>query len=296
MSPSSPRRPWIEAIVAALLGLVLFIFDDIWPHTSRSEPILSVWTEWLELAVLSLGLGLLAWFAFRYHHLRARMLADRLIWQRNQRFAVLGRLAGSVAHEIRNPLHNARLLVEALAEPDGEHRSELLQRLEGNLGRIDRAVDLVYLLARPSGDGQRETVDLTTLLRLVVDDLPGDLLVAAVSLALPNEAMASSAADRLRIILDNLIRNAAQAAQAQGQQANISLEAQPHGWRIRVANPGIAPPWLIDPSAPIPPGGGGLGLGLSISRQLAEQLGHPLSLRQQGTMVVAELDVVEIES
>lgn len=295
MRPPPLRQPWIEAAVAAVLGLVLFFFDDVWPHATRSEPILSSWTEWLELAVLSLGLGLLAWFAFRFHRLREQMLADRILWQRDERFAVLGRLAGSVAHEIRNPLHNARLLVEALAEPDAAAHPELLTRLGDNLGRIDRAVDLVYLLARPGGDGQREIVDLVALLRRVVEDLPRGL-VSTVALMLPSEAIGNSAADRLRIILDNLVRNAAQAAQAQGQQASVTLESHPQGWRIRIVNPGLAPLWLIDASAPVPPGGGGLGLGLSISRQLADQLGHPLRLQQQGTDVVAELDVVEMIS
>lgn len=284
------RQPWIQSLVAMLIGMGFFFLDEVYQHHATGEPFLESWTEWLELGLMSPGLGFAAWYLFSYRWLREDILHQEIERQRDERFLVLGRLAGSMAHEIRNPLHNAHLIVEALeiTPPDDRNHRDLARRLRENLGRIDSAVDLIYQLVRRRGDPARETIDLAHLLRQAARDLPTEQ-AAQLRFDLPPTFPIATAPDRLRIIIGNLLRNGLDAAGA--EQVDLILSGDPTHWQLQVRNPGTAPPWLIDASQPVPSGGGGLGLGLAISRQLADQLALDLSFHQLGTIVVARLFV-----
>ncbi len=86
--------------------------------------------------------------------------ADALELRANK-LDLLERLADNLAHEIKNPLHsmviNLEVLKRRIARSEGEGTGEML-RYAGILGeeiaRVNRHVEFLLRLARPSGDGR----------------------------------------------------------------------------------------------------------------------------------------------
>jgi signal transduction histidine kinase len=82
-----------------------------------------------------------------------RLERDRLrgLHQAEQ-LAMAGQLAATVAHEVRNPLTAIRSAVQYVLESssDWEHKRGLLQRILGEVDRIERTIGEVLALSRPS--------------------------------------------------------------------------------------------------------------------------------------------------
>ncbi len=77
----------------------------------------------------------------------------------SEKWAVLGKLAASVAHEIRNPLVAIRSLVELIGEEVIGDQKEHVNVILGEVHRLNRVVAELLSLVRPE-KAQREVVDL----------------------------------------------------------------------------------------------------------------------------------------
>jgi signal transduction histidine kinase len=102
--------------------------------------------------LFALALGLIA-VAVTYSIVmlrRVRTLSTEI--ERQRRLAYLGEIAGSLAHEIRNPLNtinmNIQLLDEQLPETD-ENSSAKLSRIRNEVGRLDGILTSFLRFARP---------------------------------------------------------------------------------------------------------------------------------------------------
>jgi two-component system sensor histidine kinase PilS (NtrC family) len=125
--------------------------------------------------------------------------------ERNQRskLAAMGRLTGSIAHEIRNPLaaikHAADLLAEDVDDPGGQR---LVSIVRDNAVRINQIVEDVLALAR-ADRAQPMALALDQLAREVIGEMNEG----------PAVQVSGSARGRfdplhLRLTLHNLVRNA----------------------------------------------------------------------------------------
>ena len=85
--------------------------------------------------------------------------------QRAQRLAALGRLAGGLAHEIRNPLGITRAAAQMLQREVGEHATlgEYTQVIQAEIDRVDRLIEQLLAYARPIPIA-RGPVDVVALL------------------------------------------------------------------------------------------------------------------------------------
>jgi two-component system phosphoglycerate transport system sensor histidine kinase PgtB len=285
-------RSWIAACGAAALGLGLYRFDN-WYEAMDSSWVKS-FLDAFEVCLMGPGTGLLTWLVMeRSRHLDISH-RQRLELERNQRFSQLGRIAASVAHEVRNPLHNLRLISEGLrAESASPPVAALLTRLEVNLERLNQATMLAYELARPAralDETEATDIDLPTL----VDDV---IVETALRLARPcpidhrRPDVAVTVRGRepaLRIVLGNLVRNAIEA----GVGAPISVDYQraAESWTILLANSGALEPRLLaDAGAHPSTKPDGLGVGLSISRHLLPGLSARLEFTSNVGIVTARL-------
>ncbi|MCK6487200.1 MAG: hypothetical protein L6R48_02460 [Planctomycetes bacterium] len=278
---ASTRRSWYCAALAGLLGLGLWCFDDLY-HWLLPEDHWGVYVAGgFELLLMGPGLAAAAFMA-------SELLARRVAEERTRRFSALGVVSASVAHEVRNPLHNLRLLLdEAVAEGTLAGDGELHQRLAANVERIRQAVDLVYCLARTEPQAApAEPCDLVELL--------GECLAAEAAqgrplpLTLPaGPAPVAVEPALVRLVLGNLLRNA-RAALVGDAAVAVRLEREPAAWLLELANPGRLPPDAgRGPLGSAKPDG--LGLGLFISRQLAESVRGSLEMCGRDGLVVARL-------
>jgi signal transduction histidine kinase len=254
--------------------------------------------------------GLLATVAVLGRQVR-RYEAER---NHREQLVQLGEAARTLAHEIRNPLSAIRLQTAVLRRRvDGTSGDEdalpagtvppQLDILDEEVGRIDALISQVReFLQDPKG--APETIELGGFLT----GLPPRFSFA-VRVDLRCECPCPVRFDhhRLYSVLANVIRNAAEAAEATGDAApteaepvELSLERRRDTLVIRVADRG---PGLPEPGAPerafdpfFTRKHGGFGIGLAVSRRFVEAAGGRISLRNRddapGAACIIELPEV----
>ena len=200
--------------------------------------------------------------------------------ERAQHLAALGEMSAVLAHEIRNPLAtvkgNAQLLVEELAPGGSERARAKATRVVEEATRIERITSDLLDFVR-QGPLEVAPVELGALVRLALQDtVPAERL----RLSVPEAPVTLSLdASRLRQVIENVARNAAQAGEGP-VEADLTVRGHEVALTIRDHGPGIAAgqeerifePFVTTRTR-------GTGLGLAIARRLAERQGGTLVAR-----------------
>lgn len=212
---------------------------------------------------------------------------------RNERLAVLGQLAGGVAHQLRNPLgaiQNAAALLRH--GPVDEEQSEVLGMIDEEVARADRTIAALLDYARVRPPQARRV----TMVDLVEEVLDQELIPESIELSIvasPTlEAMIDSA--QVQIALGNLVRNAIEAMPDGGR---LSVKVLHVNDRVEVSvgdtGDGVLPevvPRLFEPLVTTKVDGSGLGL--CTARNLIENQGGRIGYRpgkNGGACFVVEL-------
>src|SRR5713101_8301700 len=195
---------------------------------------------------------------------------------RRERLATMGHLAGSVSHELRNPLGVIKNSVYYLkmVVPEDERVRKHLSILEREVATATRIITGMLDFARTTPT-TRVPTDLNDLVRDEFYRLRvPDLILFELALT-ENLRPAIVDPDRISIILNNLISNALQ-AMPEGGAMSLRTRSLPDGLEITVADTGsgIAPDHLERIFEPLfTTKSKGIGLGLSLARRLAEANG-----------------------
>jgi PAS domain S-box-containing protein len=209
-----------------------------------------------------------------------------------EQFAAIGRMAARVAHEINNPLagiSNSFQLIKG-AIPEAHPHHAYVGRIEKEIARIARIVRQMLDLYRPEKESPAEFL-LDEVLRDVVSFLEITAKSRGVRISI------ESADPQLRLfvqeawlrqILFNLVQNAVDASQASSGEIRIQTRVDAERVCILVEDHGggIAPevlPRLFEPffTTKRNPNRPGLGLGLSVSRNLALAMGGEIQVESQ---------------
>jgi signal transduction histidine kinase len=258
-----------------LFGLALVMAIGLYPLsrsiTRRLEHLAEGARRWgagdLAHRVPVVGKDEIALLAERFNHTAAAL--EALLAQERQMLA-------TASHELRSPLARVRMAVELLAEePDPNRRGELAHRSAEDIAELDALVEELLLTARTqAGVPQRPftEVDLLALVRAEAQSVGAQ--VAGEPVVLSCEPA----------MIKRLVRNLLVNAQLHGQGGAIRAEIQRSGAQVVLAveddGPGVpesererifAP--FYRPPGPRPPGDTGLGLGLSLVRQVARYHG-----------------------
>ena len=222
--------------------------------------------------------------------------------RRQDRLAAIGRMAASIAHEIRNPLAAMRGSIQMLrSEMDNSDPSqtELMEIILRESDRLNGIITDFLTYARPR-TLVRARVDIGDLLHQTFALMRHSPEIAAnqsIVEELPGEPLFAEADEgQLKQVFWNLARNALQ-AMPQGGTLRATLEKNSDN-RLRIAfsdtGRGMSPEQVDRLFEPFSSTTGGTGLGLSIVYQIIRDHGGTINVRSrvgQGTTITLELPV-----
>jgi signal transduction histidine kinase len=208
----------------------------------------------------------LRWLLARTRRLKAAKIQE-------ERWAALGRLAGMIAHDLRNPLTAIRCQAGLLRdeELDGAARDRPVRAILEQAERMGRTIDELLLFAKPQdGRGSLRPYALSALAASVQEAFAAACEAAGVRLrtSLAYEGPLWIRPPQVYRVLENLVGNAVDAA-GKGGEVLVASELAGTGQAvIRVADSGPGIPDSIRRTLFQPfvtrgkPGGTGLGLAI----------------------------------
>jgi two-component system sensor histidine kinase PilS (NtrC family) len=221
--------------------------------------------------------------------------------RRQDRLAAIGRMAASIAHEIRNPLAAMRGSIQMLhSEMDSDSaQTELMEIILRESDRLNQIITDFLSYARPRSLTPAR-VDVGDLMHQTFALMRHSPEIAAnqnIVEELPNEALFAEADEgQLKQVFWNLARNALQ-AMPDGGTLRATLEINSDD-RLRIAftdtGRGMSPEQVEHLFEPFSSTTGGTGLGLSIVYQIIRDHGGTINVRSrvgQGTTITVELPV-----
>ena len=236
-----------------------------------------------------------------------RNIQDALI--ESEKLAVTGRLAASIAHEIRNPLDTVVSLLYLLRTESSEvKRSEYIQLAEDELRRVSEiATNTLRFYHDPGGT---TPFDLAELAGTVVKLFQGRIVTSGVTVQsiIPDGVLVSAPQGELRQVIANLVGNALDAMPDGGRLVLRVRKFMNHRTgklcvRLTVADTGIGmPPEVLSrvfEAFYTTKGAGGNGLGLWLSLEIMKKCGSSMRVRSavnRGTVFHLSLEGAQPQS
>ena len=219
--------------------------------------------------------------------------------RRQDRLAAIGRMAASIAHEIRNPLAAMRGSIQMLrSEMDNDSsQAELMEIILRESDRLNQIITDFLSYARPRSLTQAR-VDVGDLLHQTFALLRHSPEIGpnqTVAEELPPEPIFAEADEgQLKQVFWNLARNALQAMPSGGTLRATLKENSDNRLRISFSDTGrgMSPDQVEHLFEPFSSTTGGTGLGLSIVYQIIRDHGGTINVRSregQGTTITIEL-------
>ncbi|HUL78064.1 MAG TPA: MASE1 domain-containing protein [Vicinamibacteria bacterium] len=228
------------------------------------------------------------------------------------RVSTIGEMTTSIAHELNQPLAailaNAQTARRILSGPTSAESRREVQDIVEDIIEDDRRAGEVIRGVRDllrKGEGARQDLDVSALVRGVIKLLGNDLMLRGVTIRpeLAEEALVTHGDPvQLQQVLLNLLVNALEAvADAEGERrVAIRTERAPGGMaRVSVedSGPGLPPPvrsQIFKPFFTTKPRG--MGMGLAIARSILEAHGGAIAIddRPRGACFAFTVPLVEV--
>lgn len=207
------------------------------------------------------------------------------------KMAALGNLSAGISHELNQPLaaiqQRLYLLEDAEKKQNRANIRRQIDRISGLVERMSVAIKHLKRFARRS-EYKRESLNFAPLLNNAIAILRGKIDLPEINLTLDKScAKAVVLGDQILIeqVLINLLSNAVDAILETDRAGDISVVAilRAKTVRIEISDTGaglgqLTPDEAIDPFVTTKEIGAGLGLGLSISYNIAKDMGGDLRL------------------
>lgn len=218
------------------------------------------------------------------------------------RLASTGKMAASVAHEIKNPVAGVLGALQVFdgETPEGDPRKEILAEMKLQLERVDRAVNDLLSYARPTPP-VFEQFSINRLIEKTVSLLSQQVNGKPITISTDltgEEITLCGDKKQIQQLLWNLMLNGLQAIETSGN-LTVSLSREDSLVRIDISDSGKGiPPELHDRIFKpfFTSKYKGTGLGMTISKRIVEQHHGSISVSSQagkGTMVTIVLPALQ---
>jgi two-component system sensor histidine kinase HydH len=292
LPPQERIRPPPEAIPPPEFGFrntldqEQYLYIDVThPAYWRTQTLTAIIFPFCELIFLALI------FLVRRLYLKNQEYGERIEAQKN--LVVLGTAAGTLAHEIKNPLLSIRLQTGILKKLSPEKGREELAIINEEVDRLSALIYRVNDFLRDAV-GQREALNTSGLLEETARRLCGRNILTGEAV---RDGMILMDPDRARSVFENLIRNALESGgPPEAVEAAITRKANGRLIiNILDRGQGIAPgdlgrvfdPFFTRKST-------GTGIGLCISKRFVEAAGGTITVEnREGGGALVRLNVPE---
>jgi len=148
----------------------------------------------------------------------------------SEKWAVLGRLAASVAHEIRNPLVSIRSLAEVLGEDLSGEQLQHIRVVIGEVDRLNKVVEQLLNLARPEATNLRRAnlIDILEEILLLIRHEAHRHKVDLQRVWFPNPVYVKIDTEKMKQAFLNVMLNAIQSMDQGGTLTVRVREATEH--------------------------------------------------------------------
>ncbi len=227
-----------------------------------------------------------------------RSLEQRM--RENERLAAVGRMAGGVAHEVRNPLSSIKGLALLLKNkfPVGSQEQATAELLIQETERMNRTITEMLSFTRPSVLNL-ERIDLRSLVETSMTLIYAEATDNNIDITLecaPDLLPIIADRDRIQQVLMNVLINAMQVMDEGGELVitlNNLEEAEKVELKVHDTGPGIEPELLSQVFYPyFTTKQAGTGLGLAISQKIIADHGGTIEMESEsgnGTTVIIQL-------
>jgi len=207
-----------------------------------------------------------------------RQLEQKLAGQ--ERLAAMGRMAAMLAHEIRNPLQSIGQAVEILSDGQSPKRREVGNIMREEVQRLDHLVSDMLDYAKPLYP-KPESTAISDVIHAAIKQVDAQGHMDIHLDCSINELKID--ASHLRLVLDNLLRNAMRASPA---VASICVRMTGDGqWKLEVEDEGGGVPEAMKQHVFEPFVSGksdGAGLGLATVWQVCQSNGWKITVADSG--------------
>ncbi len=246
--------------------------------------------------------GLVGALVDRENKVKRQQENTQLELERSYHLSLVGQMAASVAHEIKNPLASIKGASEILIDDQTSpaDKREFQGIVSKEIKRIDSTVEEFLQFARPK-EVKRAKLDLSAALQHSVRQIAPQIAVQGVKLAewIEPDLFIMGDQEKIHQVAINLILNAAQAS-ATGSTVGVLLRKLPGGWvELLVRDQGrgieakelgrVFEPFFTTKSS-------GTGLGLAIVKSIVEAHAGTIEMSSQvgkGTQVQIKLPLLE---
>ena len=222
---------------------------------------------------------------YQYIAIRADITARKAAEERlaqQAALARLGQMAAVVAHEVKNPLAGIKGAMQVLMSrrPAGDMEAVVMGDIVARIDALNELIQDLMMFARPRPPRLSE-VNLRHVIDEAIVMLRRDPFGSALTIAIEGESGdITGDADLIRATLLNLLLNAAQAMNGEGQ-VRVTTAVRDGNWTVEIADNGPGVPTeireqILEPFFTTKARGGGLGL--PIARRVAELHGGGLVL------------------
>src|SRR5262247_225175 len=221
-----------------------------------------------------------------FNQMRSSLKQTQAELLRRERLAAIGRMAGSIVHDLRNPLATISTAAETLSR-NGLAPQQRRTLLESQLSSVQRMHSMLRELldfTRGSYDFKLERHSLATLVERSVQGVSGNALHKGVVIEnqISPDLFVKADAEHLRRVFENLLTNSIQAMPGGGLVSLVAVKLDGKA-RIDVTDNGPGVPIEIRERLfePFVSHGkqGGTGLGLAIAQSIVEAHGGTISLK-----------------
>ena len=214
------------------------------------------------------------------HDLSGRVVLEQRLTEQKS-LAKLGEMAAVVAHEVKNPIAGIRGALQVITSrmPADQRDRDILIDIITRLDGLDRIVQDMLMFARPRAL-RREPIPLGVLVRETASLIERDASMLNLEIAVTGACDIAGDREMLRIVLQNILLNAAQAMEGRGR-IDVTISASDGRCHIVVADHGPGMPDDVRDkafSAFFTTKHRGTGLGLPIAKRVVEAHGGTIHI------------------